>query len=315
MKKIALAFALFGATSVTAFYADPAHAQATRTWVSGVGDDANPCSRTAPCKTFAGAISKTSAGGEIDNLDTGGFGALTITKSITIDGGGGAVASVLVAGTPGITVAAGSNDVVILRNLQFQGLLGNGTSPGSAGTIGINITSAAKVNVEHVEIMGFSGRGISDSRTGGGTSLFVKDTDIQNNGSSGVSCAGSGTTMVLENVHTVGNVYGLGCATGNSVVISRSVMSGNTTGGVEADSGANVFIDNTVIAGNGTGVVPGGTIVLGNSDIVFNGTGISGATSSFGNNRIFGNTSAGTAPTGVSSPATSGTASPAVGQQ
>jgi uncharacterized membrane protein len=84
-----------------------AHAQATRTWISGVGDDANPCSRTAPCKTFAGAISKTSAGGEIDNLDTGGFGALTITKAITLDGGGGGVASILVAGTNGITVAAG----------------------------------------------------------------------------------------------------------------------------------------------------------------------------------------------------------------
>ena len=65
-----------------------AHAQATRTWVSGVGDDANPCSRTAPCKTFAGAISKTAAGGEINVLDPGGFGAVTITKSITISSRG-----------------------------------------------------------------------------------------------------------------------------------------------------------------------------------------------------------------------------------
>ena len=73
---------------------NPASAQASRTWVSGVGDDANPCSRTAPCKTFAGAISKTSVGGEIDALDPGGFGAVTITKAITLDGGGGQVASV-----------------------------------------------------------------------------------------------------------------------------------------------------------------------------------------------------------------------------
>src|SRR5580700_7414410 len=97
--------------------AAPAHAQATRTWVSGVGDDANPCSRTAPCKTFAGAISKTATGGEIDALDPGGFGAVTITKAITIDGGGGQVGSVLVAGTNGIVVAAPSTDVVNLRNL------------------------------------------------------------------------------------------------------------------------------------------------------------------------------------------------------
>src|SRR5205085_1399229 len=94
-------------------------AQASRTWVSGVGDDANPCSRTAPCKTFAGAISKTAPGGEIDALDPAGFGAVTITKAITIDGGGGQVASVLVAGTNGIVVAASGSDVVILRNLRI----------------------------------------------------------------------------------------------------------------------------------------------------------------------------------------------------
>src|SRR5579864_2852859 len=123
----AIGFSLFSA---------PAHAQATRTWVSGVGDDANPCSRTAPCKTFAGAISKTAAGGEIDALDPGGFGALTITKSITIDGGGGQVASVLVAGTNGMNVSAGATDFVTIRNMRFDGLLGNGT--GQAGTPGTN---------------------------------------------------------------------------------------------------------------------------------------------------------------------------------
>src|SRR6516165_8271388 len=115
---------LCAALLLSVMWTAPASAQATRTWVSGVGDDANPCSRTAPCKTFAGAISKTAAGGEIDALDPGGFGALTITKSITIDGGGGQVASVLVAGTNGIVVAAGAGDVVILRNMRFDGLRG-----------------------------------------------------------------------------------------------------------------------------------------------------------------------------------------------
>jgi DNA-binding transcriptional regulator YiaG len=106
----------------------PAQAQATRTWVSGVGDDANPCSRTAPCKTWAGAISKTASGGEIDALDPGGFGALTITKSITLDRGGGQIASVLVAGTNDIAVAAQPTDVVILRNLGFDDLPGTSDS-------------------------------------------------------------------------------------------------------------------------------------------------------------------------------------------
>src|SRR5207302_1072627 len=90
------------ATFLLAF-ASIAQAQATRTWVSGVGDDANPCSRTAPCKTFAGAISKTADGGEIDVIDPGGFGTVTITKSITIDGAG-TFASILAAGTVGVTV-------------------------------------------------------------------------------------------------------------------------------------------------------------------------------------------------------------------
>src|SRR6188768_875117 len=92
--------------------ATPAFGQATRTWVSGVGDDANPCSRTAPCKTFAGAISKTAANGEIDALDSGGFGAVTINKSIVLDGNS-TLAGVLVSGTNGIVVNAASTDVVI----------------------------------------------------------------------------------------------------------------------------------------------------------------------------------------------------------
>src|SRR5438045_8332779 len=117
------------------------NAQASRTWVSGVGDDANPCSRTAPCKTFAGAISKTAPGGEIDALDPAGYGAVTITKSITIDGGGGQVASVLVAGTNGIVVQANAQtDVVILRNLRFNGI--------GSGLNGIRFLSGNDLNVE-----------------------------------------------------------------------------------------------------------------------------------------------------------------------
>src|SRR5579885_3327637 len=109
------------AVAATLFAAAPAHAQATRTWVSGVGDDANPCSRTAPCKTFAGAISKTAPSGEINVLDPGGFGAVTINKAITISSEG-FEAGVLVSGTNGIVIQAGANDTVILRGLDIEGL-------------------------------------------------------------------------------------------------------------------------------------------------------------------------------------------------
>src|SRR5215831_20080272 len=116
---------LLGTLAFIVFCTTLLSAQASRTWVSGVGDDANPCSRTAPCKTWAGAISKTAPGGEIDALDPGGFGALTITKALTIDGGGGQVASTLVTGgVNGFVVVAGASDAVILRNIRITGVNG-----------------------------------------------------------------------------------------------------------------------------------------------------------------------------------------------
>src|SRR5437868_10529667 len=112
---------LLGALSALVLHAASAQAQATRTWVSGVGDDVNPCSRTAPCKTFAGAISKTAAGGEISVLDPGGFGGVTITKAISITNDGAGEAGILVSGTNGITVNAGSQDVVRIHGIIIDG--------------------------------------------------------------------------------------------------------------------------------------------------------------------------------------------------
>src|SRR6188472_4026685 len=139
MRRIALLALVIGILSPFLASA-PAHAQATRTWVSGVGDDANPCSRTAPCKTFAGAISKTAAGGEIDALDPAGFGAVTITKSITIDGTP-FQAGVLASGTNGIIINAGANDVVVLRGLSVEGV--------SSALNGIRVMNAGAVFVEN----------------------------------------------------------------------------------------------------------------------------------------------------------------------
>src|SRR5712664_352314 len=135
-------------------FASMAQAQATRTWVSGVGDDANPCSRTAPCKTFAGAISKTAACGEIDALDPGGFGTVTITKSITIDGTG-TLAGILAAGTFGITINVGATtEVVTIRGLTIDGAC--------TGISGIRVLGnmPKAVNIEDCVIFRFSTLGI-----------------------------------------------------------------------------------------------------------------------------------------------------------
>src|SRR5213593_3906867 len=133
-------FQILTVCACSMFAAATLNAQATRTWVSGVGDDVNPCSRTAPCKTFAGAISKTAAGGEIDALDPAGFGAVTITKAITIDGSG-TFASILGSLTNGIVVNAGVNDVVTIRGLSINGF--------SNGLDGIRFLAGAALNVEN----------------------------------------------------------------------------------------------------------------------------------------------------------------------
>ncbi len=148
----------------------PAHAQATRTWVSGVGDDANPCSRTAPCKTFAGAISKTAAGGQINVLDPGGFGAVTITKAITINSEF-VEAGVLVSGTNAIIINAGVNDRVVLRGLDIEGL--------GTGLNGIRFLAGASLHVQKCMIRNFrgaapNGNGISFAPSGT-SELFVDD--------------------------------------------------------------------------------------------------------------------------------------------
>src|SRR5947209_7644742 len=154
-------------------------AQATRTWVSGTGDDVNPCSRTAPCKTFAGAISKTAPGGEIDALDPAGYGALTITKAITIDGGGGQVASVLVQGpVNGIVVAAGASDRVILRNLRFNGV--------GSGLNGVRFLSGAKLDLENDFIFDFLHNGVDIEPGAADARVNINDSTIEYSGGAGV---------------------------------------------------------------------------------------------------------------------------------
>ncbi|HTO62345.1 MAG TPA: hypothetical protein VMM15_13940 [Bradyrhizobium sp.] len=268
------------------FCADPAHAQATRTWVSGVGDDANPCSRTAPCKTFAGSISKTATGGEIDCLDSGGFGAVTITKSITIDcepyiGG------VLVAGTNGIVVNSGAGSAVTLRGLDFEG---SGT-----GLVGINALSVGALHVQKCIIRDFKAGaafGISFAPSVNGQ-LFVEDTVITENGTGatggGIQVKPTGTataTATLIRVHIEANAAGFvadstGSTGGISSTATESVSTGNSADGWLATGGvANVlFLDRSVGTNNGgTGAKANGSasvaVVITGSTLVRNQVGI-----------------------------------------
>jgi hypothetical protein len=288
---------------------EAANAQATRTWISGVGNDANPCSRTAPCKTFAGAISKTATGGEIDILDPGGFGAVTITKSITFDGGGGQVGSVLVSGTDGIVVAAGSTDVVTLRNLRLNGI--------GSGLNGINIISAGSVNVENCFIFGFTTNGIRAS-TGTASQLKVQGTTIkQNTGAStnGILVApGSGGSAKVSLLNVILESNGanglkadatLAMSPGVNVTLTDSQASHNGNDGVLAVSGASaaatVIINHATLAHNAVNGIEANQSAGSNATIVagistFDGNAVAalstggGTVGSYSNNFSNGNT-------------------------
>jgi hypothetical protein len=277
------------AQSVSASFANGESPSGGQTWVSNAGNDSNPCTITAPCLTFAGAVAKTSAGGEINCLTPGSYGAVIISIPVTIDCHDES-ASIQQGGVDNVLLINAPGAVVTVRNLTLDGL--------TTATDGLIINAASTVYLEDLTIANFAQNGILDNRTSGGTSLLVKNTTLLNNaGAASVALTGTGTTTVLENVRSVGNTYGVQAVTGNTVVVSRSVMSANTTG-VAAASGATVLVDDTEIVGNVTGIISGaaGAMIIANSDIYFNGTGIIGTVYSYGTTRIYGNGSPGTAP-------------------
>jgi len=267
-----------------------AGAQASRTWVSGVGDDANPCSRTAPCKTFAGAISKTAAGGEIDALDPAGYGAVTITKGITIDGGGGQVASVLVSGTNGIVVQAGPSDVVILRNLRINGI--------GTGINGIRWLSGKALTVENCDIFGFTTNGIDIAKADGGKA-FVHNTVVQNVGQAGLSVQSTAVTTAVDIDNSrfdLGGTFGVIAGSFSKITVTNSVASGNTSVGFIASAGSGTAVLTVVhstASNNNVGIQAGGGVASATtnaSDVTLSGNnlgfsvGANGTLKSFGNN-------------------------------
>jgi hypothetical protein len=263
-----------------------AAAQATRTWVSGVGDDANPCSRTAPCKTFQGTISKTAAGGTINVLDPGGFGAVSITKSLTIEADG-ALAGILLNTAQGIIINAGANDVVMLRNLRFQGL--------NTANNAIRVLSAKTVVLDGIVIEGFADHGVDIEPTGpmqislrnvtvrnteaaifvrpnvaapnnGSVALTARDVQLVEN-QFGIEATGPATLAVRDSdilSSTNHGVYAIGGASAVSIALDRVSVRDSLQNGLFAD-GANAEIRATgsEISANAQGVLTaGGGIVI-----------------------------------------------------
>jgi hypothetical protein len=308
MPRILLSLTFAATLLVLLLQAAPAHAQATRTWVSGVGDDANPCGRVTPCKTFAGAISKTAAGGEINCLDPGGFGAVTITKSLTIDCGA-TFGSVLAAFTNGININ-GAGITVNLRNLSIDGV-GN-------GLIGINFISGASLNIDNVNVMNFnsgSAIGILFAPNTGFAFLQVNNSYVTANGiapSTGGGivvqpAVGGAAAVVISNSRINANSDGVkGNSTNGPVVMSvrDSTLAHNRGSGINSAAGTTIslMVDRDTISTNlQNGVLSSGAnsfVRIFNSSIFGNATGVTsvagGVVHSHKNNAINGNAVDGT---------------------
>lgn len=295
----ALALVVFSLTFMSI-----AQAQATRTWVSGVGDDVNPCSRTAPCKTFAGAISKTAVNGEINCLDPGGFGAVTITKSITIDCHE-IMASILHSGgINGVNINFDSftdaRKSVRLRNLNFNGF--------NTGARGVSITGGTLATNTEVFIedclmdgsFGGTGNGIRDTRAGGGI-LSVSNTTVRDMLGAGITAAPStgsnGVKVAIFNSRIFNCAFGVAFSNNVKASIYDSDISGNTTA-VFTDSNAatsEITLDHCLVSNNGTGFnasTANAVIRIANTTAMNNTTLFTtaggGAVQSYGNNQTGG---------------------------
>jgi parallel beta helix pectate lyase-like protein len=303
MKALRLSLAL-----ATALLATSAFAQASRTWVSGVGADDNPCSRTAPCKTFAGAFSKTARAGIINTVDPGGFGAVTISKSLTIDGGP-FHAGILAAATNGVTInitdfVADPNATVTLRNLDIEGFV--------TGLRGVRILSAKRVIIDNCRIFGFRGspgRGLDVATSVANVQIVVRNSTIYDNSAQGILVSGvaaSPAQLVVEGSTVIHNgSSAIDLLIGAKATVSTSELSQNGSAGVFAEAAttqadvAYTRMTQNIIAAS---ALNSGVIRLYNSQLVQNNTSINGNVVSHGNNAVI-NNNVNTLPALVPAPA------------
>ena len=296
MFKLRFTLKIFALVACTLAFNVAAQAQATRTWVSGVGDDVNPCSRTAPCKTFAGAISKTATGGEINALDPAGYGTLTVTKAITVDGGtGSGWGSTLFSAVNGFVINITTNlttDRVILRNLSINGA---GTT---LGVDGVRFLDGAELTLENVSIFNYSGDGVEVNQSQA-CRVNMRNVTFSHGG---IGIKSSGTAeAVLMNLQDVRinsmSSHGIQ-AINNTIIFAKNVHAfrngvGGTGDGFRADGTTGSSIINctdcssSANTANGFNAVNAGLIRISDCDIYHNAsTGISNNVRSGGGNRF-----------------------------
>jgi parallel beta helix pectate lyase-like protein len=282
-------------------------AQIQRTFVSTSGNDANPCTRTDPCRGFPAAIANTLAGGEVIALDSGGYGVFTVDKSLTVAGAPGAHVAITAFAGNGITVDAGAADAVVLRNLYVTGL---------GGFNGIGFLGGASLSVDSVTVTGFAGSGLEATATDG--ELFVRDSTFRaSGGQAGVLVNGALRAEILDSraerntqsgfklIGARGNITGCSASqngsgyffqTGAVATVTRSVADGNSNGVLLFNAGTDVTLSAVVLTNNvnhGLAVASPSVARIGGSTVSGNGDGLNtaGATlETFGDNLVRGNT-------------------------
>jgi hypothetical protein len=226
-----------------------AHAQTTSNYVSGKGNDANPCTPSTPCLTLQRALSNTVAGGEVITLDSANYGYATINRAVTITNATGITGVLAMSSVTGITVAAGANDTINLQGLEIEGA--------GSGANGIQFSSGSTLNIKDSVIRGFN-NGINFQPSGPGT-LSVVGTLISGN-STGILFQTSATSSAaLNDVQLINNATGLVASSASSTAVANinvqnSIVSSNSTVGILSGSNSAILVTNSVISNNGVGL-------------------------------------------------------------
>jgi hypothetical protein len=233
----------------------PSSATTFDAYISSTGTDTGSCFRNAPCATLAYAFTQLAVNGVIHVVDQGTYGVVTITHSVTIDGGGlvssTAGGGVTITNSAIFKVAAGASDVVTIKNITISGQSGLGTGQPSA----IAVTSVGALHVEDCTFAGFSSAGVDFRATN--ALLDMKNVTITDVGNGdGVYVANARAT--LEHVSISRTQTAVLAAGSSSVSIAHSTANGNGSGFVAAyGPTAEIHVDDCTMTDNQWAVVAG----------------------------------------------------------
>lgn len=251
---------LFSLVTIAALFVLPAQAQVAQvavTYVSGLGSDSNPCTRSSPCKTLQKALTKTSPGGQINALNSANYGYLQITQAVSIIGTHGAAGVLATSAVTGVSINAGANDKVTLQGLELDGA--------GSGASGIQFTSGASLSIRDSVIRGFV-NGIN-FQPSGSSALSVGTTLVANNSTGVVVQATMPATAIFDDVQIMNNGSGIvgsgASATARaSLTVQNCVVANNNIFGILSNGSSDVTVSNCMIANNGVGLAAQNTGAL-----------------------------------------------------